>query len=291
MKEFICNKCQKQFFNRFSYSAHRSHCGKNRKNYLFNNSNRLKSKENFKKNRLQGIKVKGHKHTEESKEKIRKKRFEYLLLKTGTTAWERRSQGKMSKLEEWFYDNLIVKYNLCDKYDIINEYPEYPYFIDFAFLNIKLAVELDGSCHFINEERIFHDLKKNNNLISLGWKIYRISGKPSAETELDFLKYLYNFDKNEKILESKLYKGSIKKLKPKRNRKEYFNKKEINYNLSQEKYIIEIINSNIDFTKLGWVNKVAIILQQKPQKVNKWMKRFMKDFYETQCFKRTLDKR
>lgn len=288
MKEFNCNKCQKTFFNRFSYSAHRSHCGKNRNNYIFSDIDREKGKKVYRKNRAAGIKINGHKHTEESKEKIRKKRFEYLKLKTGATAWERRSQGKMSVLEEWFYDNLIIKHNLCIKYDIVNEYPEYPYFIDFAFLNIKLAVELDGSCHFINNKRIAHDYKKNILLNSLGWKVYRISGKPTLETETDFLNYLENFEINEKILEIKLYKGSLKKNNKKLSREESNKIKITTYETNQQKYIPIIINSGIDFTKFGWSGKVALIINQKSQKVNRWMKRFMNDFYESNCFKKKM---
>ena len=33
-----------------------------------------------------------------------------------------------------------------------------------------------------------------------------------------------------------------------------------------------IINSDIDFSKFGWVNKVAIILNISSQFVNRWMK-------------------
>ena len=40
--------------------------------------------------------------------------------------------------------------NLGEKFDIINEYEIYPYFIDFCFLNNHVCVELDGRCHFKN---------------------------------------------------------------------------------------------------------------------------------------------
>jgi len=47
-----------------------------------------------------------------------------------------------------------------------------------------------------------------------------------------------------------------------------------------------IINSDIDFSKFGWVNNVANIIKQKPQKVKVWMKKYMLDFYNKNCFKR-----
>jgi len=47
-----------------------------------------------------------------------------------------------------------------------------------------------------------------------------------------------------------------------------------------------ILNSDIDFSKYGWVQKVSEILKISPQKVGKWMKRNMLEFYNTKCFKR-----
>lgn len=47
-----------------------------------------------------------------------------------------------------------------------------------------------------------------------------------------------------------------------------------------------ILNSDIDFSTFGWVNKVATLLNMKTQHVNKWMKRHMIEFYNEKCFKR-----
>lgn len=50
----------------------------------------------------------------------------------------------------------------------------------------------------------------------------------------------------------------------------------------------DIFNHSIDFGKFGWVQKVSVIWGIPPQKVNKWMKRYHKEFYETSCFKRKV---
>lgn len=47
-----------------------------------------------------------------------------------------------------------------------------------------------------------------------------------------------------------------------------------------------IQSSNIQFDKYGWVEKASRLLEMKPQKINRWMKIYMKDFYEEKCFKR-----
>lgn len=48
----------------------------------------------------------------------------------------------------------------------------------------------------------------------------------------------------------------------------------------------KIINSDIDFAIYGWVKKVALLINRKPQKVNYIMKKYLSDFYEEKCFKR-----
>jgi hypothetical protein len=54
----------------------------------------------------------------------------------------------------------------------------------------------------------------------------------------------------------------------------------------QTELIPAILNSGIDFSKFGWVVKVAPIIGQKSQKVHLWMKKYMRDFYDAHCFKR-----
>jgi hypothetical protein len=58
------------------------------------------------------------------------------------------------------------------------------------------------------------------------------------------------------------------------------------YDAEQQKYVELVKTSGIDFSTFGWVTQVSKIVNQKPQKVNAWMKRFMPDFYKEHCFKR-----
>lgn len=229
-------------------------------------------------------------HSDVTKNKIRIKRVEYLKVRRGNSAWENRWNNKLSYLESWFYDNIIVKYNLHSKYDIVNEYPFYPYFIDFAFLNIKLAVELDGACHFNNgEPRKQHDIKRDDFLIENGWKVFRISYKEiNTETINKFINILNDIYNSDKILDNIVYRGKISyfNTKKRRNRKEYCEQIKLNNEQKQKQYIDIVLNSNINFSKFGWVTETSKIINQKPQKVNAWMLRFMKDFYDSNCFKR-----
>lgn len=129
----------------------------------------------------------GTTHTDISKSKMRKKRLEYLSKKSGKTAWERRASGKLSYLEQWFF-NKCIDYELHKKYDIVNEYSIFKYSIDFAFINEKIAVELDGKCHFVNgEERIQTDVEKDECLIQNGWRVFRIRYDEFVDSKIDEL--------------------------------------------------------------------------------------------------------
>lgn len=221
--------------------------------------------------------------TDVMRQKQRINRLNYLNKKSGKSAWEKRSRGELSYLEEWF-NKKCEERNIYKKYDVINEYTIFPYSIDFAFINEKVAVELDGKCHFINGiERIEKDIKKDNFLISSGWKIFRIRYDQIADdSKIDELLYFIGNPSIKKNFNPLLYRSHI-------TRKNKLEKRKINkleYEKKQEEFINKIINSDIDFSKLGWVNKVSDILQILPQKVNKWMKRFMWDFYDSKCFKR-----
>jgi len=224
---------------------------------------------------------KSKKLSSETKEKIRKSRFNFLKKRTGNTAWERRSNGEMSFLEKWF-DDKCKQFNLYSKYDICYDYSEYPYFIDFAFLNVKVAVELDGKCHFINgTKRVEHDFKKDDDLIQKGWRVFRIRYDEIKDDSKIYELLLFIGEKKEKNYDNRLYKYiELKKskviiLKEKTNRKGVL--------ISDLKQMV--LNSNIDFTTQGWVKEVSEILQISENKGGLWVKKNLPDLYEV-CYKR-----
>lgn len=72
------------------------------------------------------------------------------------TAWRTSTISYPEKL----FKEALKKFELDKKYLIIREYSVFPYFIDFAFVNEKLAIEIDGSQHLL-EERKFKDNEKD----------------------------------------------------------------------------------------------------------------------------------
>ena len=53
----------------------------------------------------------------------------------------------------------------------------------------------------------------------------------------------------------------------------------------QKKYIVQILNSNIDFTKRGWVRDVSKLTGKHIGNVTQWMKRYMPDFLKN-CYRK-----
>jgi hypothetical protein len=178
---------------------------------------------------------------------------------------------------------VIESCELSKTYAISHEYPEYPYFIDFAFHDIKVAVEIDGPLH-LKPDRALHDKKKDEDLLKKGWRVYRIRFNECDESgKQDFLKFLeslkpyripvdfgnFNFDR------WGLYKK--KTLGPSKTREQWvFNTRQENYQTIHAPRIKKIFENKetLRIQEWGWVNRVAKLLKMKPQKVSGWIKKF-----------------
>lgn len=59
----------------------------------------------------------------------------------------------------------------------------------------------------------------------------------------------------------------------------------------QELLIPLVINAGIDFSKFGWVSKVAKIIGRSPQHTREWMREFMPVIHDEQCFTQVRSQR
>lgn len=109
-------------------------------------------------------------HSEETKAKIRKKRLAFMKAHPEQTAWR---QKNMSYPEEVFI-KFLTERGYADKFLIQREFSVFPYFIDFAFVDLKIAIEIDGSQHLLPERKKKDELK-DALLHSQGWRVIRIA--------------------------------------------------------------------------------------------------------------------
>jgi len=194
-----CNYCKKEFKNVGGLGAHVKRCEyihtiKQDIIYAYNTEGigAISKKFNIGKNttltiiKEAGIQLRTHaessklahilypekfKHSDESKAKMRIKRLAWMKANPNNTAW--RTRNKPSYPEQLFI-NICNELNLLSKYDIVREYSVYPYFIDFAFINEKIGIEIDGSQHWLNADRLSSDIVKDELLRKNGWRIMRI---------------------------------------------------------------------------------------------------------------------
>jgi very-short-patch-repair endonuclease len=165
-------------------------------------------------------KLKPRTHTSESKSKIREARLNWMKENPDKTAWRQRN---LSYPEKRFQDK-IKDLNLDNKHLIIRERSVFPYFIDFAFENEKVAVEIDGSQHEL-EQRKSSDEQKDQLLISQGWRVYRVSAKAVNEdidnVMLEVLDYLLSSETHKVSEKVGIYDSSeVKRIKKEKVEKE-----------------------------------------------------------------------
>jgi len=108
--------------------------------------------------------------TDETKNKIRSARLRYMKENPEKTAWRKSNISYPEKL----FLNKIQELNWDKKYLIIREKSFFPYFIDFAFENEKIAIEIDGSQH-LEKNRKESDDRKDKLLVESGWKVIRFT--------------------------------------------------------------------------------------------------------------------
>lgn len=123
------------------------------------------------------------KTTEETKIKQRKSRLKWLKENPDKTAWRSSNISYPEKL----FSEKIIKLGLDKNYFIVRERSVFPYFIDFAFENEKVAIEIDGSQHELLERRM-KDNKKDECLKINGWRVYRVR----ANQVLNNIDYVIN---------------------------------------------------------------------------------------------------
>lgn len=186
---------------------------------------------------------------------LSKKRLEYMKENPEKTAWRTKT---ISYPEKLFLNNLI-KLGWNKKYNIIREKSVFPYFIDFAFIDLKIAVEIDGSQHE-EKERKKSDIKKDKLLKEKGWRIFRIKAinlYHNIDKVFEKLNIFINNGskaENIEIFPKILKERELKNIEEKKRKENYISRirkeKELIYQERLKSY------NNIEKT-VGWVGRLA----------------------------------
>jgi very-short-patch-repair endonuclease len=296
---YKCEICKKEFTNTGAHTQHYKTCKKITDNFdeickLYVDDlwsiNQIKEKFNIganivsnilgdkKRTLSESIKIahkkypEKFKHSEKTKQFLREKRLDYMKKNPEKTAWRTKNLSYPEKI----FLNKLNELEWGKKYSIKREYSFFPYFIDFAFLNEKVAVEIDGSQHLL-PERKKRDNEKDELLISSGWTIVRIA-EHKLKTEINAV-----FNDIEKILNKnkkpKKYKVGIV-LQPKnyqkiKREKNGLTKKQYESILSQRKVERPDYNTLISEVELFGYTGTGKKYGVSDNTIRKWIK-----FYE-----------
>lgn len=170
------------------------------------------------------------KHSDETKRKIREKHLEWMKNNPEKTAWRTSNFSYPEKL--LFNKFLELKWD--EKYLIIREKSVFPYFLDFAFDNEKIDIEIDGSQHLL-PERKESDEKRDKMLIDIGWVVIRLSENEVKKNIENCINIIQNTIINRKISDKLQKVGIFKEVKK-------YIKKERNKNGLTNKQIRGILN-------------------------------------------------
>lgn len=209
-------------------------------------------------------------HSEESKQRMREKRLAYMKANPRCTAW--RTGNEMSWPEKVFI-NAVERHGWYDRFEITREKSFYPYFVDFAFENVKVAVEIDGKQHELPERKA-SDNKKDALLISQGWRVYRVKAKQTSSDINTVLKDLESF-----IGDIETNSKTCELLTGKEKREIEANKKRKKRREKTEKLIKEreVVFETVDISEWGWVQKVADIWKLSHAQTKRWIKKYHPD--------------
>lgn len=112
----------------------------------------------------------GKKHSATTKSKISEARIKFLNENPDQVPYKLNhySKGRSYAEEYWkvILDSNDMKYT--------EQYQIGPYQLDFAFLESKVDLEIDGDQHYLDKRVIESDKRRNKYLEDLGWTIIRV---------------------------------------------------------------------------------------------------------------------
>lgn len=124
-------------------------------------------------------------HKKKISESMKLAHKEHRAHNIGECRWK----CELSYPEQFFIE--VIKNEFQDQ-NYIREYYILGYSLDFAWVDKKLEIEIDGEQHEKIENKI-HDQQRDQNLKDNGWKILRIKWKEMFNNPKEYIKIAYDF--------------------------------------------------------------------------------------------------
>lgn len=205
--------------------------------------------------------------TEEVRAKLRNARLKYMKENPQNTAWR---LGNKQSWPEKFFQEALERQKLNNRFLIVREFAIHPYYIDFAFVQLKIAVEIDGAQHEQPDRKHKDDIR-DDHLMKLGWRVYRIPANKLYSQQdadsvivdfVDFLNCTDNFKECGIMSSAELKRALVIK-----NEEEKAKRK-----AELKRFIIDQID-NVD----NWTETVGLALGIGSPRVRKHIRRFYPD--------------
>lgn len=167
--------------------------------------------------------------------------------------------------------------------NFIEEFSVFNYSIDIYIPHLNLGLEVNGNQHYDKDKNLTEYYQNRHNKIEeIGIKLIEIHYTHCFNNKLfEIIDFINKYSINKVLDLSNFYTKKDKIIKSKKISD--FELKRLN--LIEERKSL-ILNSGIDFSKFGWVGKVSEITKINSQGVNKFMKKYLLEFYTNNCFKR-----
>ena len=185
MKLFICCHCGSERKNVNSWKNHERTCPSNSSRKYKNgmtgkkgSNQHTKAKELGKpkpevstetRNKIRNSNI-DRKHTQQTKDKISKARLKYLAENPDKVPYKLNHYSKGPSYPERYWKKVFDKLRI----EYVEQYRIHTYQLDFALVEEKIDIEIDGEQHYQDERIVKSDKRRNEYLEGLGWKIIRI---------------------------------------------------------------------------------------------------------------------
>ena len=208
--------------------------------------------------------------------------------------------------EKWLM-KVIENENLNKYYT--REYKFHTFSLDFAWVDDKAVIEVDGRFHKISDYQKDCDKRKDALLLQEGWRELRLDWEYCCNNTQEAILSIKDFLSQCVLTTQPFCKkvGYTLSVAPRRVKKkaDIINKPikqrrkvaKIVHNNKPKRYVTLvneelkalrwsiIENSNIDFKKFGWVSEIAKLFNLTPQKAGAYIRKHFPEFYST-CFVR-----